>query len=265
MTEGKRFCESCGAEIGQTTNFCPNCGAGQSPDPDIPSGPAPQGFEPGRISTPRDPSVPPPPLQAGGRSWGKILAGGCGVLVLLFLLMVGCAALFGSGGGGGGGGSDDSKGNEKKKAGSSTKQKEEADAVLIGAVATAGDVQWVVTDAQRVNELVREGPTPKLTKTEQGSFVTVDFDFTNNGSDSVTLDNASTTLLDSEGRESRPKTDASTYIPEDRKLLLENVNPGLTRQGRVIFDVPPDASGFQLQVGDTNPFGGEDALVELDF
>ncbi len=108
--------------------------------------------------------------------------------MLLFILMVGCAALIG-----GGGGSSDDKGDEEKKADSPSKQKEEAAAVAIGEPAVAGDVQWTVTSAERVNELVREGPTPKLTKTEQGSFVTVDLNFTNNGSDPVTLVNNSLT------------------------------------------------------------------------
>lgn len=183
--------------------------------------------------------------------------------MVLFVLFVGCAALIGSGGGEGGGSAEDSepkKKEEKKKASS----KQEAAPVAIGEPAVAGDVQWTVTSAERVGELVREGPTPKLTKTEQGSFVTVDFDFTNNGSDPVTLNNASVTLLDGGGRESNPKSDASTYIPEDRRIFLEGVNPGITRPGRVIFEVPPDASGFQLQVGDTKPFG-DDALVDLGF
>jgi hypothetical protein len=184
--------------------------------------------------------------------WGLI---GCGGLLVLLVLVVGCTAVVAVMGSGGDGG-DAKKGESKQKGAEET--------VSIGEVATAGDVQWVVTDAQRLNELVEEGPSPRP-KTEQGSFVVVDFDFTNNGSDPVTLDNASVTLLDSEGRESRPKTDATFYIPENRRLLLENVNPGLTRQGRIIFDVPPDATGFELQVGDTNPFAGEDAAVDLGF
>ncbi len=183
--------------------------------------------------------------------------------MVLFVLLVGCAALIGSGGGEGGGSAEDSepkKKEEEKKASS----KQEAAPVAIGEPATAGDVQWTVTSAERVGELVREGPTPKLTKIEQGSFVTVDLDFTNNGSDPVTLVNNSLRLLDSEGRESNPKSDALTYIPEDRRILLEGVNPGITRQGRVIFEVPPDASGFQLEAGDTRAFG-EEAYVDLGF
>ena len=184
---------------------------------------------------------------------------------MLLLLFVGCAALLGSGGGTGDESAQDSDPKEKEKEkGKASSSKEEAAPVAIGEPATAGDVQWRVTSAERVGELRREGPTPKLTKTEQGSFVTVDFDFTNNGDSSASLSGNSLTLTDSEGRESRHKSDASTYIPEDRRVLLESINPVITRQGRVIFEVPPDSSGFQLQLGDTRAFGNE-VSVDLGF
>jgi hypothetical protein len=38
---GKRFCENCGTEIGQTTNFCRNCEAAQHPGPEASPGPPP--------------------------------------------------------------------------------------------------------------------------------------------------------------------------------------------------------------------------------
>lgn len=264
MAEGRRFCENCGAGIGETTNFCPSCGAAQKPNPEVPGGPPPTTPQAGTINTPEVPGVPPPP-RAGSRSWGKIALGSCGGLVLLLVLLVGCVALLGGGGGEEGDSAQDSEPKEKEKdKGKGSPSQQEAAPVSIGEPATAGDVQWTVTSAERVGELVREGPTPKLTKTEQGSFVTVDLDFTNNGSDPVTLVNNSLRLLDSEGRESNPKSDALTYIPEDRRILLEGVNPGITRQGRVIFEVPPDASGFQLEAGDTQAFG-EEAYVDLGF
>lgn len=262
MAEGERFCGNCGAGIGETTNFCPNCGATQKPNPDVSNDPPTGGRETRRIKTPEVPGVPPPP-RVGGRSWGKIVLGSCGGLVVLLVLVVGCAALLASGGGEEEGSAQDSEPKEKEK-GKGSSSKGGADSVAVGEPAIAGDITWTVTSAERVGELVREGPTPKLTKTEQGSFVTVDLDFANNGSDPATLVNNSLTLIDSEGRESNPKSDASTYIPEDRRILLENVNPGLTRQGRVIFEVPPDASGFQLEAGDTKPFG-EEAYVDLGF
>ncbi len=46
---------------------------------------------------------------------------------------------------------------------------------------------------------------------------------------------------------------------------MQQVNPGVSREGEVIYTVAPDASDFTLSVGDTNMFGGEDAAVDLGF
>jgi hypothetical protein len=46
---------------------------------------------------------------------------------------------------------------------------------------------------------------------------------------------------------------------------LENVNPDVTRPGEVIFTVASGASGFKLQVGDTNPFTDKHGYVDLGF
>lgn len=100
MPEGRRFCERCGTAIGETTNFCPNCGAAQQPNPEVPTGPPPGIPETGRISTSTVPGIPSAPPASSGRSWGKIALGGCGALVLLFVLLIACSAIIAGGGGG---------------------------------------------------------------------------------------------------------------------------------------------------------------------
>lgn len=50
-----------------------------------------------------------------------------------------------------------------------------------------------------------------------------------------------------------------------KDVFLQQVNPGVAREGEVIFSVAPHSSDFNLSVGDTNMFGGEDALVDLGF
>ena len=57
----------------------------------------------------------------------------------------------------------------------------------------------------------------------------------------------------------------SSYIPANKDTFLENVNPGVTRPGEVIFTVASGASGFKLQVGDTIPFTGKYGYVDLGF
>ncbi len=75
----------------------------------------------------------------------------------------------------------------------------------------------------------------------------------------------SLTLLDGSERESRPDPDSFGYIPNERNIFLEQVNPGVAKEGTVIFTVAPDASGFRLQVGDANLFSNQEAFVDLGF
>jgi len=204
------------------------------------------GDQPRRIETPNV-DVPPPPRQGSStRRWVFIGLGGCGVLILLLLLLVGgCAAIFAIGG------NSDSK---------SEANKEEEQTVAIGEPVTVGDVTWQVTEARQANQL-----TAQFAEPVQGNFVIVNFSFSNNGNEPVTLDNESLALLDSEGRESKTEADYQRYVPKDREIFLERVNPGVTQQGQAIFEVAPGASGFRVQAGDTKPFSDENGYVDLGF
>lgn len=87
MSESRRFCENCGNEVGETTNFCPSCGAAQRPNPNVPTGPPPQTPRPGSITTPGV-GVPPPPPQtgAGGFPW-KGVAVGCSIALVAVVVL----------------------------------------------------------------------------------------------------------------------------------------------------------------------------------
>jgi len=108
---------------------------------------------------------------------------GCGGLLGLLVLFVACSALLG---GGGDENKETASSEDEKKKGTSSK-KEEEETVGIGQLLTVGDVQWTVTDANYTSQLVQQGVSPNLAKSEQGNFVVVDFDFTNNGNEAVTL------------------------------------------------------------------------------
>lgn len=185
------------------------------------------------------------PQRSGLPRWLTFTLIGCGGLLILTLLLVGgCAALIGG------------SGEDAEEDAAPADQP----AVAVGQPVTAGDAQWVVTEARQATQLTAEFADP-----EQGTFVIVNFDFTNNGSEAVTLDTASLTLIDSQGRESQADPDKFQYIPEDRNIFLNNVNPGVTDQGQAIFTVAPDASGFRLQVGDTDVFSDESGFVDIGF
>jgi uncharacterized protein DUF4352 len=151
--------------------------------------------------------------------------GGCiGLILLLLVVAGGCAAILASIGG-----DTDSKSGDSKLGA----PKEEQATVPVGEPVTVGDVQWTVTDARQTNRL--ESSLGQFGDPKQGNFVVVDFNFTNNGSEPVTLDSASLALLDGEGRESQADPGMFEYISKDRNIFLEQVNPGVTRQGRPIL------------------------------
>ena len=129
----------------------------------------------------------------------------------------------------------------------------------VGQTATVGNVQWTVTDAHRTNLLRSNFATQK-----RGSFVVVDFTFTNNRSEEVTLDpELHMTLKDGMGREFGTDIDAWEFVPSRLNIFLEPVNPGISQEGRVIYEVPPDAGGFVLILDDVEFWEDKTARYNL--
>jgi Domain of unknown function (DUF4352) len=150
---------------------------------------------------PPNTTAPPPPRRESTVWRGTKLAfGGCVVLpALLAISFVGCLALFAGGGGEGGSGSGESR-----------ERKAQQTAVDIGQPVHVGEVTWTVTNARQVSE-IREKGFGGFGETKRGNFVIVDFIFTNDSSEAVTLDSASVALMDSSGNKSDP--DTFGYIP----------------------------------------------------
>jgi hypothetical protein len=131
----------------------------------------------------------------------------------------------------------------------------------IGQTVKFSNVAWRVTAARRATEL--KAPDTRKMK---GNFVIVEFLFTNNADEPTTLDPASLTLLDSEGCEFELDRTNVVYIASGKNLFEENVNPGVTQDGEVIFTVDPDVKDFTLRAGDTDAFiSDENAYIDLEF
>lgn len=231
------------------------------PPPTVESANLPAPAPAARVQVPPPQPVPdvtvPPPPREGSTVWRgtKLAFGGCVVLPLLLVVgLVSCIAIFG--GFGGEAGQEAGSGSGESGQGAPT--------VGIGEPVRVGDVSWTVTNASQANEIRQRG-FGQFGDTKQGNFVIVDFNFTNNSNEAVTLDSASLALVDSNGNKSETDPDTFGYVPPDKDIFMENVNPGVTRQGQVIFTVAPGASGFKLQVGDTDLFSDQNGNVDLGF
>ena len=112
MTEETNYCEYCGAKLARGANFCEVCGrpvrGGQSAQPPVQKPYAPQPPAQAYSQPPRAPQAafttspppPPPPSYATpvqpprGRSNTWLIAGACGCLAVLCLVVVAAGVIF---------------------------------------------------------------------------------------------------------------------------------------------------------------------------
>lgn len=266
----ERYCRDCGHELSVGDRFCPNCGKPAHETAHVPTPEADVSVPPpGQFGTPSFAPQPAGPTS-GGFTAGKVLAGCGGVVVLLFLF-VGCVALIAQGGGE----SADSTPAEERRAASQEKKappaeeepveeeaqpaEEEASPAndnppkedkkktyAVGEEVRVGDVSYKVKEAWKTQQLEdRYNIDPPKT----GNFVVVNFQFTNNGGEPVNMSDIGMYVYDGQGRQFETDSDTFGYIPEDKDiLLLERINPGMSQDAQIIYSVPPDASGLELEV-----------------
>jgi hypothetical protein len=129
----------------------------------------------------------------------------------------------------------------------------------VGQTAQVANVQWRVSEAYLTNQLRSNFGTQK-----RGRFVVVDFTFTNNRDEEVTLDpELHMVLKDRRGREFGTDVDSWEFMPTNLNIFLEPVNPSISKNGRVIYQVPPDAWGFTLRLDDVEFWEEESAVFDL--
>jgi len=144
--------------------------------------------------------------------------------------------------------------------GAADKSGEEA-AASIGEPVTVGDVQWTVTDAEQLDELISiRGDY------EEGNFVSIDITLSNHTNQDITLATPFFTLIDDQGREVEPNIDNNFFFlyPEEN-MFVDQINPGATKEGKIIFPAYPDASGFKLKVGEVRFASEETEYIDLGF
>ena len=100
----------------------------------------------------------------------------------------------------------------------------------------------------------------------QGNFVLVDFTVENRGDEPMSVSDIGLYVYDDQGRQFETETDIPLgAIPENKDLyLLDRINPGLSQDVRVVFSVPPDAKGFEMEVS-SGFFATETRRIALGF
>ncbi len=140
----------------------------------------------------------------------------------------------------------------------------EQTAATVGETVTAGDVSWTVSEAYPQTELQTEG-FPR--ETVSGNYVTVEFTVENVSEEPVTLTEDSIVLFGEGGEKFLPEPDRNNgFVPPDLNMLFNErslLEPGVSREGRVNFELPAGASASVAQLGDTDPTTEEEKYVDL--
>jgi RNA polymerase subunit RPABC4/transcription elongation factor Spt4 len=85
----------------------------------------------------------------------------------------------------------------------------------------------------------------------QGVFKVLKISITNNQKDAITVDTNSFKLIDGQKREFTSSSEAlmalSTSSDKKESFFLKQINPGITIEGYIAYDVPRDAKDFTLK------------------
>lgn len=128
----------------------------------------------------------------------------------------------------------------------------EPEAPGIGAPVRDGKFEFTVTG---VEAGVAEIGDEYFGEQAQGQFVLVHLTVSNIGDEAQTLFGDNQTLVDDQGRQHSANTMASIYL-DDNDTFVNEINPGNTVEGTIVFDIPADAVPVSIELHDSAFSGG---------
>jgi Domain of unknown function (DUF4352) len=139
-------------------------------------------------------------------------------------------------------------------------KKEETKEYKIGEEVAVGNLAYVVNGVEETNKL----SSILGEKTTEGKFVVVDLTVKNNDKEARIIDGEMFRIIGSDGTEYSSNLDADTYVNDDIGFFLQEVNPKMSKTGKVVFEVPADETGYKLQVSSGLGWsGGEYQTINL--
>jgi hypothetical protein len=153
---------------------------------------------------------------------------------------------------------DDGAGTDDGEEDAPAEEAAPADLPGMGDAVRDGKFEFTVTELEDGVDQIGDD---FLNEKAQGQFVLVHMTVENVGDEAQYFDGDSQKLVDTEGRTHSADTGAAIYL-DDSNSFLNEINPGNTVDGVVVFDVPADASAATLELHDSMFSGGVEVSVE---
>lgn len=144
-------------------------------------------------------------------------------------------------------------------------QKEEVKVYQIGDLVETGKLAYKVTNAESKSELKSDNEFIE-SATTSGQFILIDIEAFNNDKDARMIDSSMFKILDDQNREFDPSSDSEVMMVVDGAIdfFLQDINPGLSKTGQLVFELPADAKSYSLQVSSGFGWsGGEYETIKL--
>lgn len=135
-------------------------------------------------------------------------------------------------------------------------------AYIIGDTVDAGEVGVVVNSASEQESFESDNQFIDAVTTD-GKFIVVEATLTNNAKEAKTFLSNMFEVVDDQGRTFQTLTDANLMMMlGDQNLFVEQVNPGMSRTGVFVFEVPADVDSYSLEVAE-GLFSSKKAVIKL--
>lgn len=136
----------------------------------------------------------------------------------------------------------------------------EVEKASVGTALKVGDVEFTVNEVSTTNEIKDSGGYISYEPDSEGAvFLVVNVTVKNNGKEAITTDSSFFKLIDGDIEYS-----PSTIITTDSSFFLyDGINPGLSKQGNVLFEIPEGKQDLLLNV-QTGFWGTEQGQIKLN-
>lgn len=152
--------------------------------------------------------------------------------------------------------SDSASGEEVKES--------EEEVYKIGDSFESGNLGVIVESVEEKTEFISDNQFIQNVTTD-GKFVAVTAKLTNNDKEARTFSSTQFKLIDDKDRKFETLTSSELMmILGDQNLFLESCNPGMSRTGVFVFEVPSDVESYSIEVASGVGFAaGEKVTVKL--
>ncbi|WP_084599530.1 DUF4352 domain-containing protein [Pontibacillus chungwhensis] len=145
-------------------------------------------------------------------------------------------------------------------------KEEQTETIGIGETATIDDIGFTVTNAESKTTIEGSDEYTEPVTTDN-QFIVLDVTINNGKSEAITTDSEFFTLVSNDGTEYSPKNDGDLMmvIPTDKMLFFEEINPGLKKEGMIVFEVGSDVQMSDLTLkADAGFWGTKSVNINLN-